>query len=273
MSKAKFSIDNYKRIIESFRKEGYEIVPLDNNFFEIKEKYSKIIFIRHDIDYNLKAGRLFSEIDKELGIKSCFCLRVHTQVYNLLSKEGLEFIKSIKSNRHIVGLHFEILNRVKMVDRNIVVSSIKRDTKLLEDITGIKRIRVFSWHNVSVLDDDMKHLVYESYLPYINAYSLTSYGIKYYSDSNHRYSVEEWLFLSKKAPDKLHLLFHPFQWIHNSSSMREVLANEWENFIKKFEDENLISNHIFKKLFPDGYEKVRYEEFLRPLLSKEKRRI
>ena len=75
--------------------------------------------------------------------------------------------------------------------------------------------------------------------------------VKYYSESNLRYSVEELKTIILTGEPRLQLLFHPFQWMAEGCDMQEILGNTWVQVLREKERE-FLTNHVYRRTFPSG---------------------
>jgi hypothetical protein len=66
----------------------------------------------------------------------------------------------------------------------------------------------------------------------------------YRSDSNWRFTVEEWRALACAGHHRMQLLFHPFQWMAGGRDMREVLALTYAETARAAQPE-FLTNHIW----------------------------
>ena len=61
---------------------------------------------RHDIDSSVHRALKLAKIEKKLGVKSTYFLRLHSEWYNLFEKEVYDKINDIIKLGHYIGLHF-----------------------------------------------------------------------------------------------------------------------------------------------------------------------
>ena len=101
----KFTFDYYKKTLEKAKKLGYNITC----FRDIDLTKAKIILLRHDVEFSPEKAYEIAKIENELGIKSTFFLRVHSNEYNIFSFKNMYIIDKIIKMGHEIGLHSENL--------------------------------------------------------------------------------------------------------------------------------------------------------------------
>jgi len=258
-----FSLPNYRKIIQTFLDNGYNISPLGESL----ETNTKEVFLRHDVDYNLDLAVMMAEENSRLGVRGCFQLLIRCPLYNLASEHNLKALGRIKALRQTFGLHFYLPSSISPGEGNTldeVHQLVHGDMDLLKKMVPGKVAEVMSWHNPSVLGEEHKSWV-ESKMPNIlNAYSLEQSGIAYFADSDHRFSVDEWFSIAQRGGVKIQLNFHPCQWVWGLPTMEEVLAKTWAKTIRQMEQEYLAS-HIYRKSFPEGLPENGLQAWVEPL--------
>lgn len=262
-----FSLASYSEVLSAFQKNGYVFYPLGE---VIPEEVPKAVLLRHDIDYNLQAAVRVAEANHALGVRACFCLQIRNVLYNLLEQNNLDNIHRIIGLGHTIGLHFSLPEAVADSQAEelprIVNAMIQHDMQLLASLLGVPIQSVMSWHNPSVLGEKYTCLVHGSVPGITNAYALVADGLAYASDSNHRFSVGAWLDKAANSPDRVHLLFHPFQWVYDSTTMEQVLAGAWRDHIRLAESE-FMTNHYYRKHFPNRLPDAGVDAWVAPLIQ------
>jgi len=119
---------------------------------------------------------------------------------------------------------------------------------LRQNIPGIKPF--FAWHNPTrELISRGLDLIVPGLLNLYSSYFFMT--VRYYSDSNMRYSVKEFQgFINDESNRVLHFLFHPFNWIVGGENMIEILAKTWKYIIREKEQE-MLTNRTWSR-FLDG---------------------
>ena len=165
---------------------------------------------RHDIDSSVHRALKLAKIEKKLGVKSTYFLRLHSEWYNLFEKEVYDKINDIIKLGHYIGLHFEykFYPKYKLKFKN----KIKTEKKILEE-TFPTKINSISFHQpfinnkwTSPLDDKILGLV-------------NTYGKKlqkkyfYCSDSNGYWRFRRLRDVLETGTDPcLQVLTHPAWW-------------------------------------------------------------
>jgi hypothetical protein len=214
----------------------------------------KVAYLRHDIDYSIQLSEKIAQINNQLDISGTFFLMVRNRLYNLCDESCQKSISCLLDQNQRIGLHFELPSFSEQTDLNFqrdIHRRILDDYDLLKRIAGCDIDAVMSWHNPSLLGEKYSKWVEAEVPGLLNAYSLRSAGIEYMADSNLRFSVEEWLARPGSGPKRIQILFHPFQWLWNATSMRTVLAHTWLHIMRR-EENVFLTNHIYRELLPSG---------------------
>ncbi len=100
-----FTYKHYREMLKKALKEGFII----SNFrdYEKNKKASKLIILRHDVDYSPKRALDIAKIEKSLGIKSTFFICVHGEHYHPFDRGSFSIFKEILKMGHEIGLHYE----------------------------------------------------------------------------------------------------------------------------------------------------------------------
>jgi len=202
-----FKFSHYEQTLQSAIAKGYKIIKLIN----YKINRNKIIFLRHDVDFDLSQALKIAQIERSLGINSSFFIRMHGN-YNPFSFNNYLIIKKIQSMGHEIGLHHE-LGFAKFTNEDESDLIIKGKF-LLESIIGAP-IKGISFHQPS-LWNKMNLDVYSLGFEY-DAYQDTfTKHVKYISDSCSRWHDGCMCqFIGKTT--KLCILTHPFWWFEEVS--------------------------------------------------------
>ena len=81
-----FTFDYYKILLRSFLNNGYEFVFFDE-IDKIKNPESKIVLLRHDIDFDPSKSLELSSLENDLGINSTYFFMLNSNFYNIHNKE------------------------------------------------------------------------------------------------------------------------------------------------------------------------------------------
>lgn len=132
-------LEKYKYYIEYARKNGYQILSLEN-FYRLKDKREGRHFVlRHDVDHLGLCTRKMFEVEKEMGVISTYYFRFST-----IDKE---IIQEMLNAGFSVGLHFETIadyareHHIKNkneIDMKLMKQLLKGEVQRFEDIIGQK---------------------------------------------------------------------------------------------------------------------------------------
>lgn len=126
--------DDYEKLLKSFLDNDYQFLMIK----ESKDKLNntkKYIYIRHDIDSDIKIARKMFEIEKKLNIKSTFYFRLSTFNKKLV-KEILEYGSE-------VGYHYEEVATFCKLNKNISKEFVELNKNKIQEmfLENIKRIQ------------------------------------------------------------------------------------------------------------------------------------
>lgn len=201
--KSDFSIDGYRELIEVFLAAGYNARYFDD---VIQEKRQFIL--RHDVDQCLQAATQFAKIEAEIGVLSTYFVLMRTELYNPLSRDGMDAMREIKAQGHQIGLHFDA--SLYGDDRHILEAAAERECKILE-LALEEPVDIISFHRPapSLLGLPGR------FAGRLHVYDPIFYNdIAYCSDSRggwyHGHPFDHTAFEARKS---LQLLTHPIWWI------------------------------------------------------------
>ncbi len=253
-----YTPETYAEILNILKERGYRFAGYDERLPIIDAP--KVVYLRHDIDYSPGWARAFAEINAEHGVTGTFFFQTRSPIYNLLAHPSLDEVERVAALGQRIGLHYTIGDRVEESSLPALVAEEYRRAR--EYFPGMSP--VFSWHNPSLAPHVMESgmdMTFPGMTCTYSRYFLDE--VKYYADSNLRYSVEEFRNFIDAGHPRLQLLFHPFQWMAKGRDMQEVLARTWIQVIREREGE-IRKNHIYRALFPEGMP----EEWLDTLAEK-----
>ncbi len=184
------------------------------------ERFQRSVILRHDIDFSLEKALEFAELENYKGIKSTYFVLLSTDFYNVFSKKANGIIKGIIDLGHQIGLHFDE-KRYKISNVRELEHWVKREIDILGYAID-KELKVVSMHRPSkwVLENDIQ------FEGIINSYSkIYMEEFKYLSDSRMHWRENVISIIQSKRYDKLHILAHPFWYLHNEVTMKDKLIN------------------------------------------------
>jgi len=243
--KRAYSLETYRSIMQLALSSGYRIAP----FALPASKTERRIYLRHDVDYSLEMALRLAEVNAELGIRGTFCVLLRSQVYNLLSDRSLSVLEKMAALGQNLGLHASL--PLTLPDDGAVEARIRADFECVQYNCSLVDA-VCSWHNPTpeILD---RYLASPRVGGLVNAYSASFFReIPYYSDSNMRHSVEDFMRLVGEGGSAcMHLLLHPFNCVAGGQSMRDVFSGTWPYIIQERE-QDLRTNHFYSVALPEG---------------------
>ena len=210
-----FSYKHYREMLKKALKEGFIITNFRD--YEKNKKAKKLIILRHDVDYSPKRDLAIAKIEKSLGLKSTFFVRVHGEHYHPFDRGSYPVFKEILQMGHEIGLHYEARTLSKFFQNN-AIALFRKEKKILEEIFNIK-IESASEHR------DLRG----KKLPYKFFASKNQLGIKhetyekdfqkfYLADSSGRWS--QGCLCQNLHQKRIQLLTHPDLW--GKGAIKEV---------------------------------------------------
>ena len=236
----------YQRLLEMLREHRYRFAGYDER--PPLEDVPKVVYLRHDIDYSYEMSLAFAEINADQGVSGTFFFQTKSPIYNLQAYPALNVLKKIDALGQRIGLHYTIGDAVdEYALPELVAEEYRRAREYFPAMSP-----VFSWHNPSLAPHILekgRDMVFPGLTCAYSRYFVDD--VKYFADSNLRYTVREFEQIIEVGHTRLQLLFHPFQWMAQGKDMQEVLAKTWIQVIRERETE-FKNNHIYRRLFPEG---------------------
>lgn len=262
-NKSAYSAVSYRGLLKLLKEGGYEFGDhRDGPSTEGK----RIVYLRHDIDYSPGWALSFARINAEAGVVGTFFFEIRSPNYNFHAYATISAIREICALGQRVGLHFSVDKTV--TDANLA-DCILADFKTMQAQVS-DAVPVFSWHNPSVFPGLLDKVPDIEVPGLVNTYSRGFVErVRYCSESNLRYSVEELEAVVQRGESRLQLLFHPFQWLAGGRDMQEVLANTWVQVLREKEQE-FLTNHVYRRLFPSGVPAAWLSELARRIAEHER---
>jgi hypothetical protein len=187
-------------------------------FFGSKPSERHII-LRHDVDLSPNRALALARIEQEESARSTFLFMLHSDFYNLLERQVIDKVKTIKQLGHRIGLHFDISFYDGIATLEGLAAKLREERRIIETMCEVE-CDVFSFHNpdtnssLSFRVDEIGGM--------INAYaSSIQEQYKYVSDSNGYWRFDN-LFdvVSRAEHDRLQVLIHPEWWTPEALSPR-----------------------------------------------------
>ncbi len=137
-----FSYSHYEKILKDAKRLGYRIVTCGD--FAKKQPKPPYIVLRHDIEFYPDRAAELAKIERRLGVKSTYFVRLHANEYNPFGYKTYDALKIIASCGHEIGLHEESTD-FSRIFREDLAGVLRRDKAVLELLLG-KKVRGFSSH-------------------------------------------------------------------------------------------------------------------------------
>jgi hypothetical protein len=195
--------------LRSFQESGYSISPLCD-FKNFPEK--KVLFLRHDVDFDLEVAYRLGKAEHRMGIRSSFYFRLHASGYNLLSASNIQRVLELQSFGHEISVH---IDHGLSYFRGDEFLWCQNQIRIFEDIFGLT-VRGFSSHEPSRLNgvevaDKIKSGLSLSYHAYDHTFTS---NMKYISDSTKRWREKPFYdYINEHT--QLQVLIHPIWWYQN----------------------------------------------------------
>jgi len=137
-----FSYAHYERILKDAKRAGYRIVGCGE--FAKKPPKPPYIVLRHDIEFYPDRAAEMAAIERRLGVRSTYFVRLHANEYNPMGYKTYDALREIAKCGHEIGLHEESTD-VSRIFREDFAAVLKRDKAILELLIG-RKVRGFSSH-------------------------------------------------------------------------------------------------------------------------------
>lgn len=241
-----YSESNYRKLLGILLNEGYKTLRFDSKPVE-----SKVVYLRHDIDYSLEHAAAFAEINHSMGVRATFFFQLRSPLYNLWSFSARKTLARIQECGQDIGFHVVLSGEEStfagLADR--VVEDYRVFQKVVKDT-----IPVFAWHNPGIMfrDESRKPLLSKEVPGFVNVYGMIGAArIPYYADSNMRYAFSELVGFIRLGLPVLQLALAPFQWMVQRPNMINAMTAVMVQRIREQEPE-FMSNNVWNRMFPRG---------------------
>ena len=206
----RFSLFEYKRILAKAKSSGYAFFLIPD-FKKRRARGGRHIFLRHDVDVSPLNALKMAEVERSLGARAVYYIRLHSVFYNPCAQPFFGAIKRIKSLGHEIGLHYDC---AFYGENGLgVAEGITKDAGILEK-TFRTRIRTVSQHRPAV--NGKKHRVPNRY---VDAYDSSLLGkVRYISDSGFKWRGRTLSEIIGEYP-AICALIHPDTWAHADLAM------------------------------------------------------
>lgn len=216
MTKCSFKLSHFKEVFKRAKKLGYVFTTFRD--YEKVAASNRLIILRHDIDFRVDRAYEIAKIEKDLGIRSTFFVRLHAKEYNPFEYISYTILRQIKDWGFEIGLHFEALD-IGHITGEDVVNLFKREKTILEEILKVKVVSAVQHGDFSGVSRNKEN-------HFFNNYTKEDVGIlnhpfedrffkkmKYISDSFGSWR-EGCMCQHIGKFDSLQINIHPIYWFH-----------------------------------------------------------
>jgi len=209
-----FSYSYYRHMLTTAMDKGFVVSSFEN----YAPTNAKTVIMRHDVDYTLNGVRQVAQIERDLGVTSTFCFRVHAHEYNLFAPHVQELVGEIREMGHEIGLHFEAMAVGRALNRS-PRDLMQLEKLIIEQAAGVP-VKTASEHR------DISHVVHETDY-FHDKFSVLEFGfenfsmedrffreMKYLSDSNAVWREGD-LLEHLDDHSRLQVLVHPDWWFED----------------------------------------------------------
>jgi hypothetical protein len=206
-----FSYAYYRHMLKRATEAGYRV----SSFVHYSSDYPQTIILRHDVDYTMDGLITLARIEAELGCTATYCLRVHSDEYNLFACSTWATVDSIRRMGHELGLHFEAANVGRALGLDPAELLI-REKAVLEAILGQPVVTCSEHRELSGTIHgtplyEQLHSPLDADFTYYAMDAKYCRDMKYLSDSNAHWREGD-LLEHLGRHDRLQVLVHPDWW-------------------------------------------------------------
>ena len=202
-----FKLNGYKRLLQSFFSQGYEVRDFCDDDGQLAKLDRQHLILRHDIDMSLDAALAIGAIEMELGVSSTYFVLLGSEMYNIFSPSSKYILESLMKMGHKIGLHFDASqyeNNFSSLDK-----AAQQECTLLENLIE-SSIKIISFHRPSQrflgLDSKLAGRIHTYHPSYFN-------DIVYCSDSRGEWRYGHPLDVIESSNLlAIQLLVHPIWW-------------------------------------------------------------
>ena len=192
MTACGFTLQHYEECLKLAQSKGYSFLTMSD--WAKTPKGEKKIVLRHDIDHDLLLSLNLARIEKKLGIKATYFVRLHAKGYHAFSLQGYSILKEILKMGHELGLHHDC-DFADLFSED-PKKFLKRDKDIFENMIG-EKVNGLSSHEPNkskflIQDGNLKEFGF-TYQAYSDIFLKK---MKYISDSSSRWRegcMHEWM--------------------------------------------------------------------------------
>lgn len=226
-----FTLEGYRTLLARFRSYGYEYRLLTDLVDSKWIAAQSVIYLRHDIDIDLKFALQIARLEKQENISSVFFVALRSPFYNALDLRNIQVVNEIHGLGHVIAPH------VLLPTDTDLTESVEFDLKLMEDVYPFVNRHLVSVHSPIDFEQlkGLKHIagIERVYGP------VMSQQLFYFSDSGccwrfgHPCDAQAYV---EHRP--IQLLTHPFWWVQEGDTPIQKLHNYFmdrqRGFVKEY---------------------------------------
>lgn len=206
MSLPGFSVDDYRRLLDVFVGAQFALVPAGQLR---KHLADRVLYLRHDVDFDPCSMSSIAEAEAELGVKATYYVLL-TQHYNPRHPDNQSAIRHVVDLGHEIGLHYDM--ETYPSDPAAARQHLNWEAALLADVAGAP-VTSISMHQPSMGSGDP----FEELDEFVHAHDPRVRPDVYVSDSCRAWRDETLLTCIRDAgPRRVLLNTHPELWLDGS---------------------------------------------------------
>ncbi len=219
-----FNYESYEDLLTEIKDHyKYYFMRFDQG---LKEKKTKIIYLRHDVDISPYSAIHLGKIEHSLDIKTNYFFQIGAETYNIFNLTVINIMKELYSLGHCVGLHIDEL--IFEDNENKILFTLKWFKNCITDIDFI-----VSFHRP-------KKVMKKRFESFINVYQDGFFSPDLFiSDSrkNEKFYTKL-ISLLKEGKSPIQLLLHPAWWYPEEDVVKfknliiKRRVSELENYLK-----------------------------------------
>jgi len=214
LSSLRYGLDNYESLLRSFRSAGYTFSLFDPD----EPPAAGEILLRHDVDLSIDRALAMAERERELGVRSTYCVLLSAPVYDLTRPQNVRALRRIAKLGHDIALHFDSHTYWAAdddPDPESVAAKVTDELAVLGRLVGAEPSTASfhippSW----VLDRAFESFTNTYAPPFFSA-------IDYCSDSDQKWATAEPF--PDGLPEAFQLLVHPGLWHDSHRPMADIV--------------------------------------------------
>lgn len=102
-----FTLAAYEGLLCQALAASYSILPLEETVPQLPPR-GRMLVLRHDIDFCPAAAAAMARLEARLGVRSTYCVLLHSPTYHLDEIETLVSLREIRDLGHRLGLHYDL---------------------------------------------------------------------------------------------------------------------------------------------------------------------